>query len=269
MRYLRVIPVLLFDNGAIYRSQQFTRHYRLGDALQQLERYKEWDVDEIVYLDMHRTPGGRPILDFLPAISGNCFAPLAVGGGIRSLDDIHRHLDAGADRIVINTGVLENPSFISDAAHRYGAQAIIVSIDAARREDGYEVVADCGARRTGQDVETWAAEVAELGAGEILLNSIDRDGMGGGYDIDLIRRVATRVHIPVIACGGVGSFDDLAAGITAGGASSVAAANIFCFKELSYAAAKEALAAAGVAVRPSEIVANRPARRRPLADFPG
>src|SRR5690348_758679 len=262
MRYHRVIPVLLFDDGAIYRSQAFTRHYRLGDPLQQLERYKAWDVDEIVYLDMRRRRGGRRLIEFLPAIARNCFAPLAVGGGIRSLDDIHEHFEAGADRVVINTAAVEEPSFVTAAAHRYGAQAIIISIDAAQRPDGqYEVVCDCGRRPAGKTVESWAAEVAALGAGEIFLNSIDRDGMGTGYDTELIRRVTQRVHIPVIACGGVGRFAHLAAGITESGAGSVAAANIFSFKELSYAQAKDALAAAGLPVRPSEVAAARPKRR--------
>jgi cyclase len=252
MRYFRVIPVLLFDDGAIYRGQQFARHYRLGDPVQQLERYKAWDVDEIVYLDMHRTSGGRPIIEFLPAIARNCFAPLAVGGAIRSLDDIHRHLDAGADRIVINTAAVEKPVFISEAAHRYGAQAIIVSIDVAQRQDRYEVVTDCGRRPTGKGVETWALEAQERGAGEIMLNAIDRDGMGVGYDVDLIKRVTANIHIPVIACGGVGKVEHFAAGITEGGATSVAASNIFCFKELSYFEAKDALAAAGLRIRASE-----------------
>jgi imidazole glycerol-phosphate synthase subunit HisF len=264
MRYHRVIPVLLFDDGAVYRSQAFSRHYRLGDPLQQLERYKAWDVDEIAYLDMRRTSGGRRLIEFLPAIARNCFAPLAVGGSIRSLEDIHQHLEAGADRVVINTAALDDPSFITAAAHRYGAQAIVVSVDAARRPDGqYEVVCDCGSRPTGKPVETWAPEVAALGAGEIFLNSIDRDGMGTGYDTELIRRVTERVAIPVIACGGVGSFEHLASGIREGGAGSVAAANIFGFKELSYAHAKDALAAAGIAVRPSEIEAMRRKARAP------
>jgi imidazoleglycerol phosphate synthase cyclase subunit len=205
---------------------------------------------------MRRTSGGRRLIEFLAAIARNCFAPLAVGGGIRSLEDIHQHLDAGADRVVINTAAVDHPSFITEAAHRYGAQAIIISVDAARRPDGqYEVVCDCGARPTGKRVEAWASEIAALGAGEILLNSIDRDGMGTGYDTELVRRVTERVAIPVIACGGVGSFEHLASGIREGGAGSVAAANIFCFKELSYARAKDALAAAGIAVRPSEIEA--------------
>ena len=264
MRYHRVIPVLLFDDGAIYRSQAFARHYRLGDPLQQLERYKAWDVDEIVYLDMRRTRGGRRLIEFLSDIARHCFAPLAVGGGIRSLEDIHKHFEAGADRVVINTAAVDDPSFVTAAAHRYGAQAIIISIDAAQRPDGqYEVVCDCGTRPTGKAVESWASEVASLGAGEIFLNSIDRDGKGTGYDTELIRRVTQRVHIPVIACGGVGSFAHLAAGITEGGAGSVAAANIFCFKELSYAHAKDTLAAAGLAVRPSEIVGARRTVRSP------
>ena len=175
MIYHRVIPVLLFDNGAIYRSQQFVRHYRLGDPLQQLERYKAWDVDEIVYLDMHRTADGLRLLDILPDVGRNCFAPLAVGGGIRSIDDIHRHLEAGADRVVINTAAFDTPDFITEAAHRYGAQAVIVSIDAKRLNDGtHEVVVDSGRRPTGRLVSDWAIEATSRGAGELFVNSIDR-----------------------------------------------------------------------------------------------
>jgi cyclase len=250
MPYHRVIPVLLFDNGAIYRSQQFSRHYRLGDPLKLLERYKAWDVDEIIYLDMHRTPGGKRLLEFLPAIGRNCFAPLAVGGGIGSLEDIHLHLEAGADRVVINTSAFDRPDFITEAAYRYGAQAIIVSIDAKRREDGaYEVIVDGGCRRTGRLTGDWATEAVSRGAGEIFVNSIDRDGMGNGYDLNLVRDIASRVRVPVIACGGVGTFDHLAAGIRDGVANSVAAANIFAFKELSYALAKNELNSAGFSVR--------------------
>jgi imidazoleglycerol phosphate synthase cyclase subunit len=258
MRFLRVIPVLLFDDGAIYRSQQFTRHYRLGNPLQQLDRYKAWDVDEVIYIDMHLRPNGRRLLEFLPAIARNCFAPLAVGGGIRTLEDIHQRLDSGADRVIINTAAVTDPQFITEAAQRYGAQAIIVSIDALARHDGtYEVVVDSGRRPTGKSVAEWASEAAARGAGEIFLNSIDRDGMGQGYDVELMRAVASRISIPLIACGGVGTFEHLVAGIRDGGASSVAAANIFCFKELGYFAAKDALAAAGIPVRPSETAPRR------------
>jgi imidazole glycerol-phosphate synthase subunit HisF len=254
MPYHRVIPVLLYDDGAIYRSQQFVRHYRLGDPIQQLERYKAWDVDEIVYLDMHRTASGVRLLDVLPEVGRNCFAPLAVGGGIRTIEDIHRHLEAGADRVVINTAAVETPRFITEAAYRYGEQAIIVSIDARRRSDGsHEVVVDSGRRPTGLLADDWAADAASRGAGEILINSIDRDGMGTGYDIELLRAIAARVSIPVIACGGVGEFGHLVAGIREGGVASVAAANIFGFRELSYPLAKDTLHRAGVSVRATQL----------------
>ena len=178
MRYHRVIPVLLFDDGAIFRTEQFARRFRFGDPLQQLERYKAWDVDEIIYIDMHLAPGGARLIEFLPAIAHNCFAPLAVGGGIRTLEDIHARLDAGADRIIVNTAAVDHPQFITEAAHRYGAQALIVSIDAKTHSDGtYEVVTESGRRPTGRKVDEWAREAAARGAGEIFLNSIDRDGM--------------------------------------------------------------------------------------------
>lgn len=257
MFHNRIVPVLLFDDGAIYRTQQFRRKYRLGDPLEQLERYKAWDVDEIIYLDMHRTDRGSRLIEFLPAISRNCFAPLAVGGGIRTVEDIQRHLAAGADRVVINTAAVEDPLFITQAAQRYGEQAIVVSIDAIRRDDGrYEVVIGSGSRPTGKEAKSWATEVASRGAGEIFVNSIERDGMGTGYDLDLIRSIKESVSIPVIACGGVGNFDHLVAGIRDAGANSVAAANIFCFKELSYLLAKDALTAAGISVRPNNLDAS-------------
>ena len=258
MPYARVIPVLLFDDGAIYRTEQFDRLYRLGDPLRQLERYKAWDVDEIIYLDMHRTAGGAKLIDVLPDISRNCFAPLAIGGGIRTTDDISRYLDAGADRVVINTAAFETPGFITDAAHRFGEQAIVVSIDARLRADGkHEVVTDRGRRPTGVLVGDWATEAASRGAGELFVNSIDHDGMGIGYDIELIRSVARCVSIPVIACGGVGTFEHLAAGIEDGHATSVAAANIFAFKELSYLQAKQTLRDAGHSVRPSAVAGKK------------
>jgi cyclase len=258
MPYARVIPVLLFDNGAVYRSQQFDRLYRLGDPLRQIERYKAWDVDEIIYLDMHRTVGSVRLIDVLPEVSRNCFAPLAVGGGICTTDDIRLYLNAGADRVVVNTAAFETPGFITEAAHRFGEQAIIVSIDARRRVDGkHEVVVDRGRRPTGVLAGDWAAQAASRGAGELFVNSIDRDGMGTGYDIELIRSVVDRVSIPVIACGGVGTFEHLAGGINDGGATSVAAANIFGFKELSYLRAKHAMLDAGNSVRPSVVASGK------------
>ncbi len=168
VRYHRVIPVLLFDDGSIYRSQQFARHYRIGDPLTQLERYKAWDVDEIVYLDMNKTAGGKSLIEFLPAIARNCFAPLAVGGGIRNLEDIHVRLEGGADRVVVNSAAVRDPGFVSAAARRYGEQAIIVSIDARRRPDGiHEVVIDSGRTPIGVEASAWAVEIASRGAGEI------------------------------------------------------------------------------------------------------
>jgi cyclase len=265
MPYARVIPVLLFDNGAIYRSQQFDRLYRLGDPLRQIERYKAWDVDEIIYLDMHRTDGSVGLIDVLPEISRHCFAPLSVGGGICTTDDIRRYLDAGADRIVVNTAAFETPGFVTEAAHRFGAQAIIVSIDARRRIDGtHEVVVDRGRRPTGVLVGDWAAEAASRGAGELFINSIDHDGMGTGYDIKLVRSVVGRVSIPVIACGGVGVFEHLPAGINDAGATSVAAANIFGFKELSYLQAKQAMRQAGNSVRTSVIAGEKHRKFAPI-----
>jgi cyclase len=265
MSYTRVIPVLLFDDGAVWRSQEFSRHYELGDPIMQLERYKVWDVDEIIYIDMHRTANGKRLLDFLPEIARNCFAPLATGGGIRTLEDIHNHLTLGADRVVINTAAFDDPGFIAAAAHRYGAQAIVVSIDARRHASGFEVAVDSGRRPTGCKVEDWAKEAAARGAGEIFINSMDRDGMGQGYDTELVRRVAASVHVPVIACGGVGEMAHFAAGVTEGRAQALAAANIFAFRELSYLDAKDALMQASLSIRPSTPEPRRPGRALALS----
>jgi cyclase len=217
-------------------------------------------VDEIVYIDMHCTPGGKRLIECLPEISRNCFAPLATGGGIRTLQDIHNHLTLGADRVVINTAAFDDPEFITQASHRYGAQAVIVSIDARRRGDGYEVVVESGRRPTGRGVAEWAREAAERGAGEIFINSIDRDGMAEGYDTALIRTVASIVHVPVIACGGVGRMEHFPAAVTDGGAQAVAASNIFAFRELSYLEAKDALQQAGLPLRTSTPEPRRPGR---------
>lgn len=258
----RLIPVLFLKNGFLVRSEKFHIHQIIGNPVAQVERYNTWDVDELIYIDI--TPDDRydrmrddmrienpnNILDILTMIAKKCFMPLTFGGKIRKLEDIQKRLALGADKVTINTKAIEEPSFISAAAKEFGSQAIVVSIDVKQDCDSkYEVFSMLGTKPTGLLVEEWAQEVEQLGAGEIFLNSIDRDGAAKGYDIDLINRVVDKTKIPVIACGGVGKFIDFALGIVEGGASAVAAGNIFHFTEMSYILAKKALKKASVNTR--------------------
>lgn len=260
----RLIPVLLLKQGMIVRSQGFRLHQVIGNPMSTIERLAHWNVDELVLLDISTTDShdlrrddlyqrydGTSVIDVLRAAAAVCYMPLAVGGGIRSLDDITARLAAGADKAVLNTAAVQHPDLISAAAQRFGSQATVVSIDALRNGDGsYEVYTERGTLPCGASPEAWAARAEALGAGEILLNSIDRDGSGQGYDLALVSRVVEAVEIPVIACGGVGSYGDLAEAVRKAGASAAAAANIFHFFELSYPLAKQACVEAGVAMRP-------------------
>ena len=261
----RLISVLFLKHGWLVRSERFCIHQNLGNPVTQVERYNAWNVDELIYIDI--TPddkydtgrddlGGdgfenpHTILDLIHLVSKKCFMPLTFGGKIRTLKDIHQRFTLGADKVTLNTRALEDPTFITAAAKEFGSQAIIISIDAMRHENGtHEVFSKLGRVPTGRRPEIWAKEAEESGAGEIFLNSIDRDGMKNGYDIELIQKVVTKTTIPVIACGGVGKYDDFAIGIVEGGASAVAAGNIFHFKEMSYLLAKRELKKAGLNFR--------------------
>ena len=257
----RLIPVLLLKDGLLVRSEGFSYHQIIGDPLHEVRRLSEWNVAELLYIDISRgdvydqrrndtlhgtlaTP-----LDILDAVSRCCFMPLTWGGRIVSVADMRRFISRGADKITINSAAFRTPELIGQGAAMFGSQAIVVSIDAKRVGNGYGVFLDGGRTEAGADPADWAAEAERLGAGEIFLQSIDRDGTGEGYDLDLIARVAQATSIPVIACGGVGDFSDYAEGIRAG-ASAVAAANIWHFKELADSLGKKALLRAGVAVRP-------------------
>ena len=250
----RLIPVLFLKNGYLVRSDNFSYHQNLGNPVSQVERYNAWNVDELIYIDISPTdiydrgredsrienPGS--ILDIITMVSRKCFVPLTFGGRIRSLEDIRKRLSLGADKVTINTKALDDPSFINAAAKEFGSQAIIVSIDVLMNANGeYEVHRDFGKIPTGRKPDDWAAEAESQGAGEIFLNSINRDGAANGYDTELIRKVVDRTGIPVIACGGVGDYKHFPYGIIEGGASAVAAGNIFNFKELSYLLAKKEL----------------------------
>lgn len=277
----RLIPVLLLKHGVIVRSQAFKTHQVIGNPMSTVERLSDWNVDELILLDIsdndfhdlrrddiqQRYQGTRA-LDVLREVAKVCFMPLSFGGRVRTLEDIAERLDAGADKVVINTAAVDDPAFITSASRRFGAQCIVLSIDVRRHANGaVEVFTADGKRATGRDPVEWALEGERLGAGEIFLNSIDRDGAATGYDIDLIQQVTHAVGVPVIACGGVGSYTDFAPGVLAGHASAVAAANIFHFFELSYPWAKQACIDAGVPMRPVKLD-SRWQRREPEYDRP-
>ena len=262
----RLIPCLLLKHGLLVRSQYFKIHQVIGNPVSTVMRFSDWNVDELIILDisqddyhdlrrddLHLQYEGSTALDVLRAVAPVSFMPLAFGGRIRTLEDIQHRLSLGADKVVINSQAVANPEFIRQAARRFGAQCIVVSIDAKLANGSYEVYTHGGRQSTGLDAGKWAAEVESLGAGEIFLNSIDRDGSAEGYDTELIRSVVEATTIPVIACGGVGVYEDLPAGITKGGASAVSAANIFHFFEMSYPNAKKACLNAGIPMRPIEL----------------
>lgn len=257
----RLIPILLLQNGLLVRSEQFKIHQIIGNPVHEVQRFNEWNIDELIYLDIsqddtydlrrndHKIKDLTEPLSILDAVSKTCFMPLTWGGRIRSIADMRHRISRGADKITINTAALNNPQLITDGATVFGSQAIVVSIDSYRHNNSHiEVFANGGRVPTGKSPETWAKESEDRGAGEILLQSIDRDGTGQGYDLDLINRVSNSVHIPVIACSGVGRYEHYKDGILAG-ASAVAAANIWHFKELSDLGGKRALAKAGIEVR--------------------
>ena len=261
----RLIPVLFLRNGYLVRSESFSIHQNLGNPVSQVERYNTWNVDELVYIDIsersdydsHRTDLGgmegatvRTIEDVIKIVAQRCFMPLTFGGGIRTLEDARRRFALGADKITVNSQALREPDFITTLAREFGSQAVVVSIDARKADGGaHEVFTAWGREATGRRPADWAREAQDRGAGEILINSIDRDGKATGYDLELIRAVVEATAIPVIACGGAGSYEHFAAAVRDGGASAVAAGNIFNFKELAYPMAKRHLKKAGLNFR--------------------
>lgn len=247
----RLIPCLILKDNLIVQSINFRRYLPIGIAKIVIEFVTRWDVDEIFLLDITATKEGRkPNLELIASISEQCFVPLTVGGGIHEISDIRQVIRAGADKVSINSEALRNPRFIAEGSKTFGSQCIVVSIDVALNSDGkYEVFVDSGKSPTGLTAVEWAMKVQELGAGEILLNSIDRDGSKQGYDLELLRMVSESVKIPVIACGGVGKMEHLVQGITEGKVSAVSAANIFHYIEHSTIIAKAYLKNAGIDVR--------------------
>lgn len=257
----RLIPILLLQNGLLVRSELFKIHQAIGNPFYEVQRFNHWNVDELIYLDIsrgdsydlrrddHKLKGLGDALGILDAVSSTCFMPLTWGGRITSVDQMREIFSRGADKVTINSAAVRTPELIEQGSRVFGSQAIVVSIDVLRHSDGRrEVMIDGGRTPTGLEAGAWAREAERRGAGEILLQSIDRDGTGVGYDLDLVRSVASATSVPVIACSGVGQYAHYAAGIFAG-ASAVAAANIWHFKELSDRGGKRALAKAGVNAR--------------------
>jgi imidazole glycerol-phosphate synthase subunit HisF len=256
----RLIPVLLLRQGQLVRSEGFATHQVIGNPVHEVERFNQWSVDELIYvdisdddeidgrLDMKVRREDTP-LGILEAVAARCFMPLTFGGRLRTIDGIRERITRGADKITLATAAIETPELVTCAAREFGSQAVVVVIDAKLIDGRYEVVYDHGRKRCGKTPTEFAVEVERLGAGEILLQAVDRDGRANGYDIELIRSVTATTSIPVIALGGVGRLDDFAACITEGGASAAAAANIFHFIELSDRRAKRTMARAGVDVR--------------------
>ena len=249
----RIIPCLDVMNGRTVKGVNFVDLVDAGDPVEQAKFYDAQGADELTFLDITASSENRnTICDVVNRTAEGCFMPLTVGGGVRQTDDIRKLLLAGADKVSINTAAVHRPEFVGEAAEKFGSQCIVVAIDA--KSVGYqkwEIFTHGGRSPTGIDAVRWAERMASLGAGEILLTSMDRDGTRSGFDIELTRTLADAVRIPVIASGGAGRLDHLVAGILEGHASAVLAASIFHFGEFTIAEAKIHMANAGVAVRPA------------------
>jgi imidazole glycerol-phosphate synthase subunit HisF len=253
----RIIPCLDVTAGRVVKGVNFVQLRDAGDPVEIARRYDGEGADELTFLDITATSDARDILlHMIEAVAECVFIPLTVGGGVRKVDDVRRLLNAGADKISINTAAVQNPQLVADASGRFGAQCIVVAIDARRRaaDDpsmGWEVFTHGGRTATGLDALDWARRVTELGAGEILLTSMDRDGTKAGFDLELTRAVSDAVSVPVIASGGVGTLQHFADGITIGRADAVLAASIFHYGEYTVREAKAFLARQGITMRES------------------
>lgn len=266
MKKKRLIPILLLKNGWIVQSKQFKYFQNLGNPTYAVQRLSEWAADELIYLDISRDrnydlrredlrdPNRHSIVDILEDISKKTLMPITVGGGIRTIGDIELRLAKGADKVAINTAALNNPKFITLAAQEFGSQCIVISIDVKIIEEKQMVMSKFGQTPTNYTPVEWAKMVETCGAGEILLNSIDRDGMKTGYDIELLTQVSEAVKIPVIACGGVGSWEHFAEAFTQTKVDAVAAANIFQYTDQSVYLAKKYLYEHKYNVRPPDLI---------------
>jgi len=246
----RIIPCLDVDNGRVVKGVQFVDIRDAGDPVEVARRYNEEGADEITFLDITATSDNRDtIVHVVEQVASEVFIPLTVGGGIRKPDDVLTMLNAGADKVSINSAAVFNPEFVKEVTDRFGSQCIVVAIDAKRVDDHWEIFTHGGRKPTGIDAIEWAAKMTDYGAGEILLTSMDRDGTKIGFDNELVRAVAEAVSIPVIASGGVGELQHLVDGVKKGGADAVLAASIFHFAEYTVGEAKRFMADKGIEVR--------------------
>ena len=254
----RIIPCLDVTGGRVVKGVNFVALRDAGDPVEIAARYNEQGADELTFLDITATSDGRDlILHIIEAVASQVFIPLTVGGGVRTVADVRRLLNAGADKVSFNSAAIANPPVIQEASAKYGAQCIVVAIDAKRRlgdelasrGPGWDVYSHGGRKNMGLDAVAWARQMAEFGAGEILLTSMDRDGTRIGFDLELTRAVSDAVPVPVIASGGVGALEHLAEGIQIGGADAVLAASIFHYGEFTVGQAKAVLARHGIPVR--------------------
>ena len=261
----RIIPCLDVTGGRVVKGVNFVELRDAGDPVEIAARYNDQGADELTFLDITATSDARDvILHIIEAVASQVFIPLTVGGGVRTVDDVRRLLNAGADKTSFNSAAIANPQVIRDASNKYGAQCIVVAIDAKRRSTqeeqriginglpmgpGWDVFSHGGRQNVGLDAVAWAVQMADYGAGEILLTSMDRDGTKRGFDLELTRAVADAVSVPVIASGGVGNLDHLADGVQQGGADAVLAASIFHYGEFTVAQAKACMLARGIPVR--------------------
>jgi cyclase len=253
VRSVRVVPCLDVDGGRVVKGVNFVGLRDAGDPVELAARYDAEGADELVFLDITASSDARDtMVDVARRVADEVFIPFTVGGGVRSVDDARRLLMAGAEKVSVNTAAVERPELVGELAAEFGAQCVVVAIDARRRPGGdrFEVTTHGGRTPTDLDASVWARTVAELGAGEILLTSMDRDGTRDGFDLELTRAVSGAVGVPVIASGGVGTLAHLVDGVVEGGADAVLAASIFHFGEHTVAEAKDALQRAGVIVRP-------------------
>jgi cyclase len=247
----RIIPCLDVKDGRVVKGVKFLELRDAGDPVEAAAAYDRAGADELCFLDITASHEGRDtIYDVVARTADQVFMPLTVGGGVRTVEDVRKLLLAGADKVAINTAAVQHPEVVSQAADRFGAQAIVVAIDARANDKGWEVYIHGGRTPTGLDAVEWAARMAQNGAGEILLTSMDRDGTRAGYDLALTRAISDAVQVPVIASGGVGTLEHLREGLVEGGADAVLAASIFHFGDHTVGEAKRYLADHGVAVRP-------------------
>lgn len=267
----RLIAALLVANGIVVQTRQFKRTNMVGNAFTAVDFFNAWAVDEIMVLDISASTEFRePFIEIVTELSRRCFVPLTVGGKIDDLSMVYRYTRAGADKIVINSHAVKNPSLVSDIVKQFGSQCCVLSIDAKKDvslPSSYRVMIHNGQQATDKDVLEWVDAVEKLGVGEIMLNNIEFDGDKRGYDLDLIRKVSQHASVPIIAMGGVGQWQDFVDGIVHGGADAVAAGNIFHYTEHSTKKAKEYMQAAGLYVRHSNFYKINMPRRQKYRPF--